>query len=221
MTADKEAASPHGALRIVKDQGANNRVVGKPPSGSGATLSFEALHDNGSGNIVEIGAGVRLNELTIMFRGSNCRLSIGDGTRLCGRITISGSGSVCTIGAGTTVERFGIVCSEGRSIAIGDRCMISYNVEMRNTDAHSIIDLASGRRINKPDNVTIGDHVWLGAYCLICKGVTIPNDVVVGQGSIVTRSIDEAFCVVAGNPARIVRTGTTWDNKLLPFEEEP
>lgn len=62
---------------------------------------------------------------------------------------------------------------------------------------------AAGREYAKP--VTIGNDVWIGGRAIICPGVTIGNGVVIGAGSVVTRDVPDN-CVVAGNPARIIRT---------------
>lgn len=53
--------------------------------------------------------------------------------------------------------------------------------------------------------VTIGDWVYIGTNALIMPGVTIGNNVLVGAGSVVTRSIPDNT-VVAGNPARVICT---------------
>ena len=52
--------------------------------------------------------------------------------------------------------------------------------------------------------VRIGEGSWLGLGCQIYSGVTIGKHCVVGGGSIVTHSVPD-FCVVAGNPARIIK----------------
>lgn len=133
---------------------------------------------------------------------------------------ISDEASICKIGEDTTAERAGIEVSKGQAVAIGARCMISYEVEIRNSVAQSILELAAGRRINVPKSVHINDHVWLGGYSRIDKGVAIPCDVIVGQGALVTRPIAQPKCIVAGNPARVIRTGTAWDKTRLPFSDE-
>jgi acetyltransferase-like isoleucine patch superfamily enzyme len=204
-----------GTLRVTRDDAGGNILAGHPVAGRNSTLAFESLHNAGTGNLIEFGRDVRFDDVSIMFRGEGCRLTIGEGARLTGRITISGIGSICEIGAQTTVERFGIVCNEGSAVILGPRCMVSYNVEIRNTDSHSIFDAATGERINSAADVIVGEHVWLGAHSLICKGVSIARDVVVGQGSVVTKSIERPNCIVAGNPARVVRTGIAWDSRLL------
>lgn len=51
----------------------------------------------------------------------------------------------------------------------------------------------------------IGGNCFIGARALILPGVTIGDGCIVGAGSVVTRDIPP-YCIVAGNPARIIRT---------------
>ena len=52
--------------------------------------------------------------------------------------------------------------------------------------------------------ITLGDNVWLAAGVIVCPGVTIGADTVVGAGSVVTRDLP-AGVLAAGNPCRILR----------------
>ena len=54
-----------------------------------------------------------------------------------------------------------------------------------------------------PGPVTIGDFVWCGLNVTILPGVNIGDRVIVGAGSVVTKSIP-AGSIVAGNPAKII-----------------
>lgn len=53
-------------------------------------------------------------------------------------------------------------------------------------------------------SITIGEDCWFGGNAIVCPGVTIGRGVTVGAGSVVTKDIPD-FCVVAGNPARVLR----------------
>jgi acetyltransferase-like isoleucine patch superfamily enzyme len=76
---------------------------------------------------------------------------------------------------------------------------------------HKIIDLESNERINHPQDITIGKHVWFGAESLILKGSTINDDCIIGARSVITRStVSNPNSIIVGNPARIVRSGITW-----------
>lgn len=58
--------------------------------------------------------------------------------------------------------------------------------------------------------VQIGNKVWIGTGAIILKGVTIGDGAVVAAGSIVTRDV-ATNAVVAGNPAREIRSITAWE----------
>lgn len=60
------------------------------------------------------------------------------------------------------------------------------------------------RRLHSKGAVKIGNNVWIGDKATILPGVTIGDGVVVGANSVVTKDIPD-YCVVAGNPARIVK----------------
>ena len=53
--------------------------------------------------------------------------------------------------------------------------------------------------------IIIGENVWIGSHVRICKGVTIGDNSVVAANSVVTKDVP-ANCIVAGNPAKIVKT---------------
>lgn len=61
---------------------------------------------------------------------------------------------------------------------------------------------AEGYEFARP--ITIGDGAWIGGHASILPGVTIGRGSVVGAGSVVTHDVPDG-CVVAGNPARIIR----------------
>jgi maltose O-acetyltransferase len=52
--------------------------------------------------------------------------------------------------------------------------------------------------------ITIGDNCWIGGNSVINPGVSLGNNVVVGSGSVVTKSFGDNV-VIAGNPAKIIR----------------
>lgn len=52
--------------------------------------------------------------------------------------------------------------------------------------------------------IRIGNRCWIGGGVIVCPGVTIGDDTVIGAGSVVTKSIP-AGVVAAGNPCRVIR----------------
>ena len=53
--------------------------------------------------------------------------------------------------------------------------------------------------------VSIGDHCWIGMNAVVLPGVTLGDYTTVGAGSVVTRSFEHGHCVIAGNPAKIIK----------------
>ena len=61
----------------------------------------------------------------------------------------------------------------------------------------------------------LGDNVWLGGGVIVCPGVTIGQDTVVGAGAVVTKDLP-AGVVAAGVPARILREIGDEDRVAVP-----
>ncbi|MGW7005646.1 sugar O-acetyltransferase [Streptomyces sp. NPDC054933] len=108
-----------------------------------------------------------------------------------------------SIGTGTFVN-FGAVFLDSAPITIGAYAQIGPNVQLL-TPTHELD--AERRRAGweKADPVVIGDNVWLGGGVIVCPGVTIAENTVVGAGAVVTRDLPPGVLAV-GNPARAVRT---------------
>ncbi|MGB4592257.1 MAG: DapH/DapD/GlmU-related protein [Coriobacteriia bacterium] len=106
-------------------------------------------------------------------------------------------------------------CNEGVKIDcknrsfFGDDVIVGHNCYFSDDDGHTICD-AEGAIVNPSSGFWIGDHVWFGRGCLTLKGVKVGPDVVVGAGSILTRSVAETDVVIAGNPAAVVKRGVVW-----------
>lgn len=96
-------------------------------------------------------------------------------------------------------------------IFIGHDCMFSTQVYARTSDSHSMYSYASGERINLDGSVIIGDHVWVGRDISFNKGVIVSDDVVIGQGSVISGNLHESHCCYAGVPAKKLRENITWD----------
>lgn len=90
------------------------------------------------------------------------------------------------------------------TIEIGDNCMFAPNVQLY-TATHPLhpVKRNSGLEYAKP--IKIGNNVWLGGGVIVTPGVILGDNVVVGAGSVVTKSFPDNV-VIAGNPARIIKT---------------
>lgn len=89
-------------------------------------------------------------------------------------------------------------------IVLGDGCQIGDQVAIYDCDFHEIDPSNRNRSVGPILPVRIGDNVWLGSRVMVLKGVTIGHNSVVAAMSVVTKSVPDN-CVVAGNPANIIR----------------
>jgi len=85
-------------------------------------------------------------------------------------------------------------------IEIGDYTQIAPNVGIISAN-HELTD----NRKHIVKNVKIGKYCWLGMGVIILPGVVLGDYTVVAAGSIVTKSFPDGYCVIAGNPAKIIK----------------
>jgi acetyltransferase-like isoleucine patch superfamily enzyme len=112
-------------------------------------------------------------------------------------------GAVLSIGEGSFVNHRSELIAHER-VEIGRHCLFAWDVQVMDSDSHSV----DGLPHTAP--VVIGDRVWIGCRATVLKGVTIGDGAVVAAGSVVTRDVP-ARALVAGNPARLVREDVTWE----------
>jgi acetyltransferase-like isoleucine patch superfamily enzyme len=169
--------------------------------GKGSKLENCYFYIQGRNNVVIIGDGVRLRNTTIWMEDNSQNLKIGNKT------TIEGAKFFLT--------------EDNSKITIGHGCMLSNDIEFRTGDSHTIFDNNSRQRINKPEDIFIGDRVWIGAGVRILKGVILSNETIIGTGSIVVKGNKfMSNSIYVGVPAKLVRTGICWqrDRKISSFK---
>ena len=170
----------------------------------------------GHSNEVRIEKNTTINNTLIYIRGDHHRLIINENCFFGeGELWIEDHHCTLIIHEYTTIERAHLAVTEPFSkLEIHKDCMLAKHVEIRTGDSHSIIDLVTGERINKAADVTLETHVWVGAHAKILKGVTIGNNSVIGTSSIVTKDVP-ANSIVAGVPAKLIRSGIDWKRERI------
>ena len=96
----------------------------------------------------------------------------------------------------------GVRISAGKSITIGASCMLASGVFVTDSDWHGVYDRSLP--VGKSAPVTIEDNVWIGDSVLVCKGLRIGQNSIIGAGSVVVRDIPEN-AIAAGNPATVIK----------------
>lgn len=107
-------------------------------------------------------------------------------------------------------------------ITTGDNCLLAPNVSIY-TAGHPLHPDVRSTGYEYGAAVTIGDNVWIGGSVVICPGVRIGSNTVIGAGSVVTKDIPD-WVVAAGNPCRVLRAITEEDRGYYfrgrPIDEE-
>lgn len=184
--------------------------------GNSATMSGKFYNSTiifkGTSNVVESKGDIF--DCNMLIVGYNNKIVIGENCIIrCKEITVRGNDTNIIIG--DRCQFMGgshFVCQgNGNFIHIGSDCLFSTDVQIWNSDTHTIYD-KYGNVANPSKPITIGDHVWLGQNVSVLKGVTIGDCSIIGMASVVSKSIEE-HSIAVGNPARKVNICHNWDNK--------
>ncbi len=168
----------------------------------------------GNNNKIHFADDCNINNTVITIIGDNNTINVGSKARFLGAynvtiiINMKNNG---TLEVGENSSLRGVKCEiDGAAIRIGKNVMTSYDVYLRNHDSHRVLSLETEEVTNSPKDINIGDHVWLCEGSTILKGVTVGNDSIIALKSLVTKDVP-ANSIAAGSPAKIVKTGITWD----------
>ncbi|MDJ1482400.1 acyltransferase [Cytophagaceae bacterium YF14B1] len=152
------------------------------------------------------------------FQNDKANIKIGNYTHIRAELQILANGGkisigdFCYIGEGTRIW-------SANSISIGDRVLISHNVNIHDNNSHPLdaslrhedfLDILGIKKntihiFNLNDEpIIIKNDAWIGYDSIILKGVTIGEGAIIAAGSVVTKDVPD-FAVVAGNPAQIIR----------------
>ncbi len=184
LSADDEM--PGLSLEI---RGNNNSIRLELPLNFGTGTSIRILNDNVT---VEIGSSAFFN------------LSL-----LCS----CGNGQVCKIKRNTIMVGVSISIGGNTGVYIGENCLFSDGpIYIMPCDGHSILDLHTDKIVNKPTApIVIGNHCWIGNSCKIIRGASLPDNTIVGIGSVVNKSFTEEYTILAGVPAKVIKRERKWD----------
>lgn len=97
----------------------------------------------------------------------------------------------------------GLVILDAAPVTFGDNVFIAPNCVF-STAGHPIDAKRRNEGLEYALPITVGDDVWFGMGVLVCPGVTIGSNVVIGAGSVVTKDIPSNV-VAVGNPCRPLR----------------
>lgn len=176
------------------------------------------LDITGEQNEIIIGENCKFNNSIISVTNNKSRIIIGNQCTLIG-LTISvnsGENQQLKIGDNSTFFGGMIVLRDYSIIEIGEDCLFAKGLTIWATDGHTIYDLTTEEVVNKtPEKLTTGKHCWIGLDVHILKKGTLPDETVVGVGSVVTKEFTESHTVIGGYPARILRKNIGWNRHTI------
>lgn len=176
----------------IKVNGNNNKIIIK----GGTKLNDCKILISGDNHVLILGYYCNFNSTTFGFEDNSCSIIIKDGT------TVFGNGVFAAVEPNSQIE-------------IGEDCMFSIYNDIRTSDSHSILDITTNKRINPAKNIYIGNHVWVGAYAKVMKGVHVSDNSIISMSAIVTKSFNEDNCIIGGIPAKVISKGKNWSRERI------
>ena len=174
---------------------------------------------------VEYGKNLLLKGMPIIFNNRGAKLKIGENvtvkssflSNLVGIysrtiIVTRTSGAVIEIGDNVGIS--GATIYARKKISIGKNTCIGGNCKILDNDFHPVETEARNKLLrdeNSRDSdlvpsreIIIGKNCFIGCNSIILKGTVLGNGCVVGAGAVVCGKFEDN-CVIAGNPARVIK----------------
>jgi acetyltransferase-like isoleucine patch superfamily enzyme len=128
--------------------------------------------------------------------------SIGSGCRF-----YIASKGVCVLNKNSYIGPFTNFIIE-HGIIIGEGCAISWYCQFLDEDFHTIE--YDNKKVIRDPRIVISDNVWIGCYVYVFKGTFIASGCVVAANAVVRGVFEEENCLIAGNPAKVVKKNISW-----------
>ncbi|WP_229365760.1 acyltransferase [Fibrisoma montanum] len=154
---------------------------------------------------------IDINKGSKLIIGKNLKINNGLRYNRIGRqqpcFFIANYGGEIVIGDDVGMSSTAIVCHKrvriGSNVKIGGGTVI-YDTDFHNLDVCRRTSIKEDITTVKKKEVEIKDNVFIGAHCIILKGVTIGENSIIGAGSVLTKSVPHNQ-IWAGNPAQFVK----------------
>lgn len=178
----------------------NNKILGEP------SLKNTKINFIGYGNVLYCENNVKITGSSINFKGNNSLIYLSNSKHNYALNIQVIHNSLVYIGKDNNIiPTVSINAQEHKNVIIGDDGSFLSNVSIRTTDAHSIYNVHTKKRVNFSSSVFIGDHVFLGHNAYIEKGVKIGSGAIVENNAHVNSNVSLSSNILfGGNPLKIL-----------------
>ena len=145
----------------------------------------------------------------ITLIGNNSEIYIGKNVH--GKyIIVTGDDSKIIISDGCYSNGLNIYSFLPSELIIGKDCLFSWDVNIFSHDGHNVWDKKTNKLLNPKSSLKIGSHCWVGYGCVITKNASLPDNTIVGAGSVVSKKFEKEYTAIGGNPAKIIKENIKW-----------
>ena len=178
----------------------DNKIIGSPE------IKNSEITFIGTNNILVCNNNTKISNSKLIFKGNNSIVFLSSDLGIYFNLIIYNNSTVYSGKDVLMGHSINFNIQEGQNIIIGDDCIIGNKVNIFTSDNYPIYDIKTKSRINYSDSVFIGDHVWLGRFTYVSKGVKIGSGSIIYDKSVLPQYMRiKSNSYLLGNPARIIK----------------
>ena len=202
-----------------KDSYSNNRIIVVRNGKQKLVKKIKGLEINfyGNNNTLIFPRSCKFSHSVVHFSGDNITFELGEDCSIVHMRAVLGGGkdgNLIHIGRGFVNSGILQIYAGGgknNNLYIGDGSMAARDVAIYTNDGHDIFDCKTETVFNGAKrDLIIGDHVWICHGCTILKNTQIPNNSIIGSGSVVGGKFDEEYTIIGGFPAKVIKRDVNW-----------
>jgi acetyltransferase-like isoleucine patch superfamily enzyme len=174
---------------------------------------------HGNNNVVRIEQPTKFVNSNISINSNNSEFHIGPSPQLHLNVSCWGGNNQKLVwgkGSDTSWEVRVYLCGEGSSVIIGEDAMFAGEITIWSAESHVIFNRHTRAILNEFRRpLEIGSHSWIGQGVCITKNAYIASNTIVGTKAVVASTFEQEYTAIAGNPARVIKTGVAWDRRNI------
>lgn len=214
-------ASDHSTIRIGKDTFLDKRAHVFADEASVLNIGVEGIVGEQCYIVSEknssmiFGDRVHLGAFTNFCSSQEGSVRFMDDVEVSSRNIMGASErGVLFLGEETTIGENGwFSATAGGEIHLGNDNMLSLFIKMA-VGNHELLEQKTGMLLTNRAAIHTEDHVWIGIGSTLLPGTHLGESSVVGASSVVTKAFPP-HCTIAGNPARVLREGISWQREAM------